>query len=398
MTRHTAHVCLAAMAVAVAFVYNGERTDAHKPITSPYSYNDDVFPILRDQCGRCHVSGGVAPMSLMTHAEAVPWGESIRTEILAGHMPPGTVDEAPSRFRNAPGLSPREMNLLLTWVTGGTPIGSPDEDPAPVTRDSSWRLGPPDLALPLPTEFVAAEDVRERTAEFIVPTGTTERRWVRAVDLMPGAAAMVRAATIAVRSSASSGSGATTERVLAVWLPGDEPIAPPDGVAFELPAAAELVVRVLYRKTWEYERKELRDRSTVGLYFAPAPATAVQALKLAPDSAAVAAADRFAFRRVLTEDVRALAIHPDAGLGNTSVTVVAMRPDGTRANLIAFHPRPDWVRRYWFREPIPLPRGTTIEVTALFDDEAPLLPLSLSPATSTRPDLSTIRLTLNVIP
>ena len=75
-----------------------------------------------------------------------------------------------------------------------------------------------------------------------------------------------------------------------------------------------------------------------------------------------------------------------------------MRPDGTRANLIAFHPRPDWVRRYWFREPIPLPRGTTIEVTALFDDEAPLLPLSLSPATSTRPDLSTIRLTLNVIP
>jgi hypothetical protein len=398
MTRHTAHLCLAAMAVAVAFVYNVERSDAHKPITSPYSYNDDVFPILRDQCGRCHVSGGVAPMSLMTHAEAVPWGESIRTEILAGHMPPGTVDEAPSRFRNAPGLSPREMNLLLTWVTGGTPIGSPDKDPAPVTRDSSWRLGPPDLALPLPTEFVAAEDVRERTAEFIVPTGASERRWVRAVDLMPGTAAMVRAATIAVRSSASSGSGATTERVLAVWLPGDEPIAPPDGFAFELPASAELVVRVLYRKTWEYERKELRDRSTVGLYFAPAPATAVQALKLAPDYAAVATADRFAFRRVLTEDVRALAIHPDAGLGNTSVKVVATRPDGTRASLIAFHPRPDWSRRYWFREPIPLPRGTTIEVTASFDDEAPLLPLSLSPATSTRPDLSSMRLTLNVVP
>jgi hypothetical protein len=136
----------------------------------------------------------------------------------------------------------------------------------------------------------------------------------------------------------------------------------------------------------------------VGLYFAPAPATAVQALKLAPDYAAVATADRFAFRRVLTEDVRALAIYPDAGLGNTSVKVVATRPDGTRASLIAFHPRPDWSRRYWFREPIPLPRGTTIEVTASFDDEAPLLPLSLSPATSTRPDLSSMRLTLNVVP
>ena len=200
MTRSTARIVLAAVFVAIAVVLDVEPGDAHKPITSPYTFNDDVFPILRDRCGKCHVGGGVAPMSLMTHAEAVPWGESIRTEILAGHMPPGAIDEAPSRFRNAPGLSPREMNLLLTWVTGGTPIGGPDKDPAPVTRDTNWQLGPPDLALPLPTEFVAAEDVRERTAEFIVPTGTTESRWVRAVDLMPGTAAMVRAATIAVRS------------------------------------------------------------------------------------------------------------------------------------------------------------------------------------------------------
>ncbi len=396
MTRSIARLVLAGVFVVIAVVLDVEPGDAHKPITSPYTFNDDVFPILRDRCGKCHVGGGVAPMSLMTHAEAVPWGESIRTEILAGHMPPGAIDEAPSRFRNAPGLSPREMNLLLTWVTGGTPIGGPDKDPAPVTRDTNWQLGPPDLALPLPTEFVAAEDVRERTAEFIVPTGTTESRWVRAVDLMPGTAAMVRAATIAVRSPASPDAG--VERVLATWLPGDEPLAPPDGLAFELPASAELVVRVLYRKTWEYERKELRDRSTVGLYFAPGPATAMRAVKLAPDFTAVAAADRFAFRRTITEDVRALAIYPDAGLTSTSVKVVATRPDGTRANLIAFHPRPDWVRRYWFREPIPLPRGTTIEVTALFDDEAPLLPLSLTPATSIRPDLSTIRLTLNVVP
>ena len=75
-------------------------------------------------------------MSLMTHAEAVPWGESIRTEILAGHMPPGTVDDAPARFRNAPGLTPREMNLLLTWVTGGTPLGSPEKNPKPMAREA----------------------------------------------------------------------------------------------------------------------------------------------------------------------------------------------------------------------------------------------------------------------
>jgi hypothetical protein len=392
------HAAAALALVAMVVSFSVEPGSAHKPITSPYTYNDDVFPIVRDRCGKCHVSGGIAPMSLMTHAEAVPWGESIRTEVLAGHMPPGTVDEAPARFRNAPGLSPREMNLLLTWVTGGTPIGDAAKDPQPVIREAMWPLGTPDLALPLPVESVVGDNERERRTEFIVPTGTTERRWLRAVDLLPGTAAMVRAATIAVRSPAAAGAGAVAERMLALWLPGEDPIPLEAGRGFELPASSELVVRVLYRKTWEYERKELKDRSTIGLYFTASPATSVQALRLAPDSTAVGDAERFAFRRVLTEDSRALAIYPETGLNNASVKVVATRPDKTRVDLIAVHPRPDWSRRYWFREPIPLPRGTMIEVTVLFDDEVPLMPLSLSPATSTRPDLSSMRVTLNVIP
>jgi len=395
MTRRRMHAALAGTVLAIGLVVNVQPGIAHKPITSPYTYNDDVFPILRDRCGSCHVSGGVAPMSLMTHADAVPWGESIRTEVLAGHMPPATVDEAPARFRNPPGLTPREMNLLLTWVTGGTPIGSPDKDPKPMAREAAWPLGPPDVTLPLPTEAVVGTDERERTIEFIVPTGITERRWVRAADLQPGTAAMVRAATIAVRSPGAAGT--TAERMLALWLPGEDPIALDAGLGFELPSSAEMVVRVLYRKTWEYERRELKDRSTVGLYFAPASSTSVQALRLAPEFTAVAAPDRFAFRRVLNEDSRAVAIYPEAGLNNASVKVVATRPDKTRVDLIAFHPRPDWTRRYWFREPIALPRGTTVEVTVTFDDESSLSPLSLSPAAATRPDLSSMRLTLNVV-
>ena len=96
---------LTLLAVALA----STRGNAHKPITSPYTYNEDVFPILRDRCGRCHVSGGVAPMSLMTYKDAFPWGESIRTELIAGHMPPWRVDNAVSMFRNARPLSGREL-------------------------------------------------------------------------------------------------------------------------------------------------------------------------------------------------------------------------------------------------------------------------------------------------
>lgn len=375
-------LAIAAALVAGTMAVDVVPGEAHKPITSPYTYNDDVFPLLRDKCGRCHVSGGVAPMSLMTHADAVPWGESIRTEVLAGHMPPGGIDSAAGRFRDVSALSPREMNVLLTWVTGGTPLGSPEKNPTPIAYEDVWRLGSPDLALPLPTEFTIAADAREQIAEFVVATGVSERRWVRAVDLKPGNPTMVRAATIAVRSS--SPSDMKTERMLAAWLPGHDPMPLDEGVVFELPAGAELAVRVLYRKTWEFERKELRDRSTVGVYFANKPGRAVQALSLTPGQPVT-----------LAEDTIGLAIYPQSGLENANAQVTAVRPNGIRRELISLHPRPDWVRRYWFKDPIVLPRGTRLEVTTALDDEA-VLPLSVAPSASKPIDPSTLRLILNV--
>ena len=61
-----------ALAVVAGLAVIGQRAEAHKPITSKYTYNDDVFPILRDRCSSCHVAGGVAPMSLMTYDDAFP--------------------------------------------------------------------------------------------------------------------------------------------------------------------------------------------------------------------------------------------------------------------------------------------------------------------------------------
>src|SRR5215213_778775 len=136
--------------LVVATVLLGSRSEAHKPITSPYTFNEDVFPILRDRCGRCHVAGGVAPMPLMTHQDTVPWGESLRLELIAGHMPPWSAATTAGRFHQAPGLSARELNTVLTWASGGTPPGNDSKTPPPVSLDRTWRLGMPDLILQLP--------------------------------------------------------------------------------------------------------------------------------------------------------------------------------------------------------------------------------------------------------
>ena len=74
--------------VTGAAIISSIRTDAHKPVTSPFTFSDDVLPIVKAHCASCHSPGGVAPMSLLTHVDAVPWGDSIRVELMSGHMPP----------------------------------------------------------------------------------------------------------------------------------------------------------------------------------------------------------------------------------------------------------------------------------------------------------------------
>ena len=379
-----ARVLAAAGAAVAAALTLAPRSEAHKPITSPFTFNEDVFPIVRDRCAACHAPGGVAPMSLLTHPETVPWGESIRVELLSGHMPPWAVETAPARFRNVRMLSARDMNVLLTWATGGTPPGDPEKAPAAIASERGWPLGAPDLELPLPEAVTLTADMQEHTAEFTIPLPAGTPRVLRAVDLLPGTPAVVRSAVISVATDVDSPvppGSSMPERVLAVWVPGDHPLPLDDGSAFVVPPGGRISVRVRYRKTWEYERSTMTDRSRIGLYFAKEPASEVGAVVLT--------------QTVTTrEPLRALAIYPDPAFANAHVTVVAVRPNGSREELIAFRPQAGWARRYWFSEPIALPAGTRIDVTVAWTGEDLLPPGALPPPP---PDPSRVRLVLNVV-
>src|SRR5690349_20260513 len=62
-----ARLCLLPLLACVFFLATTTSTNAHKPVTSKYDYNSDVFPLLKDHCSQCHVEGGAGPMSLMTY-------------------------------------------------------------------------------------------------------------------------------------------------------------------------------------------------------------------------------------------------------------------------------------------------------------------------------------------
>jgi hypothetical protein len=387
------------MVLAVVALANRDG-QAHKPITSPYTYNEDVFPIVRERCGECHVPGGVAPMSLMTYKDAYPWGESIRTELIAGHMPPWSIESGHANIKNARTLTAKELNILLTWATGGNPIGNTERTLEPVGLSRDWRLGTPDLILPAPTELGLAADVAETTAEFTLKTGTTEAKWVRAVDLLPGNPAIVRSATVAIKGAPTTETHNTLspEQVLAMWLPGETAISPGAGGAFRLPAGAELVVRMRYKKTWQYERVAMTDRSTVGVYFASPPASEVRALTLVPaggEGKGSGGNDSVTFGYDAGDDLRAVALYTDAAVANATVQVTAVSPNGSREEIIRFRPQPEWARRYWFEKPIALPRGTRVEVATTAD--APLLPPGSVPIQVKPLDRKAVRLTLDVV-
>ncbi|HEY3045204.1 MAG TPA: hypothetical protein VGJ39_14320, partial [Vicinamibacterales bacterium] len=321
-----------------------ERAEAHKPITSKYTYNEDVFPILRDRCGRCHVPDGVAPMSLMTYKDAYPWGESMRAEIIAGHMPPWHARDGAVRFKNAPTITAAEIDKILVWVSGGNPQGNLQNVPPPVALHHEWPMGTPDLVLQLP-DATLATDKSEITQEVTIPTRTIESKWVRAVDLLPGTSSIVRNATISIKS---------TEQVLAVWVPGEDPVDA-GGAAFQLPAGAELIVRVHYKKTYSYEGREMTDRSAVGLYFAEGPAREIRRFAVA-SAPVTATRDPLSFSRMVDEDLQVVAFTPDPSLSNARLQVDAVSAAGVRTPVMQLAVRPDWTRRYWFEQPLALSR------------------------------------------
>ena len=134
-----------AAAIVVAVVWSDAVGEAHKPITSSYTFAEHAGPIFRARCGSCHAPGQVAPMSLLTHEEAMPWAESIRLELMAGHMPPWGIVSPAARFRGST-LTASELNTLLVWAAGGTPPGAA-AGLAVEPAVESWRLGVPDAVL-----------------------------------------------------------------------------------------------------------------------------------------------------------------------------------------------------------------------------------------------------------
>ncbi len=333
-------------------------TEAHKAITSPYNYNDHVFPILRERCSQCHFEGGPTPMSLMSYKDAIPWAESIREQLVGEKMPPWYPDRLGPAVKAGHPLPTRELDVLVTWAVGGTPQGDLAKDPPAFTPPpAQWRGGEPDVKLAMAAEHTLPAGTMEETKEFLIPTGFTEVKWVKAADLMPGRASMVRDAVVSVENGP----------VLAAWVPGHEATAAPSGAAFKVPAGAQLKLQIHYKKHWQDEQESRADKSTVGLYLTDAPVSGreLQALSINGPTSGESGAEKHTFSGTFKTASRIVALRPSFDQAYKTVDVHAIVAGGRKVPVLQLRSaQPQWYRRYWLAEPIELPAGAKIEIVA----------------------------------
>jgi hypothetical protein len=251
-----------AVATLLAALFSALPGEAHKGITSKFTYNADVYPVFLNRCGHCHIAGGVGPMSLLSYEDAFPWAESLRAELLETEGGPAN-DPAGFIAAGHRGASARELDVILDWAGGGTPEGDPAKAPEPVTLRNEWTHGEPQLALPLAAPYQMPADTMDTTQEFALPIALSAARNANAIDVLPGTPAIVREVDLLLRS------GDAPARPLVTWTPKQNPASLVLNPPVRLEPGSTLVVRVHYKKTWKYEGQPMTDRSTIGLYFAP---------------------------------------------------------------------------------------------------------------------------------
>ena len=133
-------------------------------------------------------------MSLMTYAEARPWARSIKARVADRQMPPWQIDRTVGiqKFKNDRSLTDDQVETIVRWVDAGAPQGDPKDMPAAKQwpDGQGWNFAAafgqkePDLIIKSYdfTMPAVSQDVWDKR---ITPSGITEPRWVRAIEIRP---------------------------------------------------------------------------------------------------------------------------------------------------------------------------------------------------------------------
>ena len=360
------------------------------------TFTETIAPIVYENCVSCHRPGEAAPFSLISYDDVRNRAALIAKVTQARYMPPWQATHGYGDFADERRLTDEQIQTIAAWVTQGTPQGDPARMPPLPRFTDGWRLGTPDLVLQMPAAFEVPASGPDIFRNFVLPSGLTEDKWVRAVEFRPSARALVHHALFAyVRGGAYAAMNGADGRpgfrglapiganpainpagALGGWAVGATPRFLPDGQALPMARGSDFIIQMHFHPTGKVET----ERATVGIYFADrAPERRLMTFQL-PGLFGIgtgleipAGQKSYVIESSATMpvDVRIYAANPHAHYLGKEIKATATLPDGGTRPLLWIQDWDfNWQDGYNYKEPVVLPKGTRIDVRIVYDNSA----------------------------
>ena len=370
------------------------RSSVDPPSTPPTFYRN-VLPILQQHCQRCHRTGEIAPMPLVTYDQVKSWTRLMNQDVHSRRMPPWFADPCCGHFANDPSLTEEQVATIGAWVDAKAPAGDPHDAPPPPHWAEGWNIAEPDQVLPMPKPVAipASGDV-EYTYE-IVPTNFNQDKWVQMSEIRPSNRQYVHHAVVYIRPpdsqwlrgaplntpfTASSlndpalrhQAHETTSDLLLVYAPGSSPDQWPAEMAKLIPAHSDLVFQMHYTTNGQAGE----DQTSVGLVFSKhAPKERVLTLQLANDHDPIPIPPNTDNYRVevhgtLPHDATLLSFFPHMHLRGKRFEYNLVHPDHTTETLLRVNYDFYWQLSYRLAQPLPVKAGTVLQAVAWYDNSS----------------------------
>jgi hypothetical protein len=324
----------------ILFVLLSPRLLAHQPVTARYSFSEHVLPVLEARCGGCHRQGGAGPMALLEYQEARPWAEAIKERVLERSMPPWFAEPGFEPLAGEHVLSPREVDILVDWASGGAPEGKKPA-PAPASRKPPPAPPPPDNLELRSYDLGEVSLGAQGLSTTSILTDPAEDRHLASFTIAPGNPAVLRSALVYLEG------GTETRQLLGAWVPGQEEVPWSGGAGLKLSARSKLRIELGYEKPQKLGGESLRVRAKL-----------VAKLLRAPPRLEVLVTEVRSSGDSLPPDALLLAFFPDPALGPGRLLLGTGESEKTLLQLFAT--KAAWPITYRFLAPPAVVPGETL--------------------------------------
>ena len=347
------------------------------------TFAKDIAPILYENCVACHRPNHLAPMSLITYADARPWARAVKTKVVAREMPPWGADTSVRAYKNDVSLTQAEIDTIAAWVDGGAPEGNRADLPEVPQFAEGWSIGEPDLVFTFLRPFDVPADGTVPYSYVTVPTNLQEDIWISAHEFRPGDRRVVhhvisqvleddgKPATGAVMLARDDTRTRAAGASVGGYVPNRLGTVYEDGVAGRLPAGADIEAQMHYTTIGE----PVSDVSSWGVVLTREPDSTRRragggaarngtfAIEPGhPDYAVIA-------RRTIEKDTYLANMMPHMHVRGKSAKYTVKYADGTEVVALSV-PNYDfnWQLRYQLEEPIFMPKGSVLEAEFHYDN------------------------------